>query len=98
MRSLITTFVLCSVGAAQAQNPMQCNEHGAVLTTPRGEVYYLGNQCDAAQKGGGTGRWWLAASNLIIEIDGNGIFLREEHYGGFPCDMPVVCVFAPVQE
>lgn len=52
---------------------ISCNPNGAVVvlgpaTTEPGATYYLGKDCDAARKGGGTGQWWYAASGFAVRI------------------------------
>lgn len=84
MRFLMSVLATCAVTAAHAQSGFQCNQHGAVVTLDNGTVYYLGNNCDAAQKGGGTGRWWLTASAFAVEIDGQARLLPFE----IDCDLP----------
>lgn len=66
----ITTSILLCLMATQALANVQCNENGAVVTVESGEVYYLGNSCDAAKKSGGVGKWWLSASWIAVEING----------------------------
>lgn len=84
MKIVLFLIALFAASAAQAAAGFQCNQHGAVVTLADGTVYYLGNKCDAAQKGGGTGKWWLAASFFAIEIDGQAIRLPFE----IDCDLP----------
>lgn len=58
-----------------------CNQHGAVVRTPSGSTYYIGNSCDASQPGVGDGRWWTAAAAFIIEINGQSIRFAND----IPC-------------
>ncbi|MBV7379524.1 hypothetical protein [Maritimibacter dapengensis] len=58
---------------------ISCNANGAVLvlgqnTIEPGATYYLGKDCDAYSPGKGSGRWWLAASAVVVEI--NGVAIR----------------------
>ena len=62
-----------------------CNAHGAVVTLSEGTIFYLGKSCDAAREGGGTGRWWFAASAFLIELD-DGTYLRVPNE--MICDVP----------
>lgn len=77
-RTLALALCLAGSAAAAAQHgtpadiTIECNRHGAVITTRDGAVYYLGRNCDAARKGGATGRWYLAASAFIIDLGGAG--------------------------
>lgn len=61
---------------------IQCNANGAVIRVnnghSRGKTFYLGKSCDAAQKGGGTGKWWYAAAAFIVEINGSGTRFANE--------------------
>ncbi len=84
MRKFLTLVAMLSVTAAHAQGSTLCNEHGAVVTLADGTVYYLGNNCDAARKGGGTGKWWLAASAFVVEINGQALRLPFE----VDCNLP----------
>ena len=52
--------------------------NGAIVTMPDGEVYYLGKDCDAVRKGGGTGKWWLTASAYAVDTDGQAFLLPFE--------------------
>ena len=84
----ILAFGLIALPAAAQQFDqrlhIRCNAHGAVVTVPGGPTYYMGRNCDAAQEGGGTGRWYLAASAFFIEIDGEAIRLEQD----IGCDLP----------
>jgi hypothetical protein len=84
MRRLVLLLTLSFASTAHAQARYDCNAHGAVVTMTDGTVYYMGKDCDAAQKGGGTGKWYLAASAFIIEINGKGFRLPIE----IDCDLP----------
>ena len=88
MRHLMTALAICLVTAAHAHSgahgSVQCNDHGAVVSLEDGTVYYLGKNCDAAQKGGGTGKWWLAASAFVVDIGGHPVRLPFE----VDCDLP----------
>jgi len=84
MRFLMKVFAISLATAVNAQSGFQCNEHGAIVTIADGTVYYLGKNCDAAQKGGGTGKWWLAASALVVDIGGQPVRLPFE----IDCDLP----------
>ncbi len=84
MNIVLVLIALFVTSAAQAAAGFQCNQHGAIVTLADGTVYYLGNKCDAAQKGGGTGKWWLAASAFVVEIDGYALRLPVE----VDCDLP----------
>lgn len=84
MKRTVLALVMCAASGADAQGTVECNEHGAVVTLAIGTTFYLGNNCDAAQKGGGTGKWWLAASALVVEIDGQATRLPFE----IDCDLP----------
>ena len=56
-----------------------CNPNGAVLTLADGAKIYLGKSCDAVRPGVGEGRWWYAASALIVAIEGReGLRLTVE--------------------
>lgn len=65
-----TVFFLTLILGASALSAetFECNAHGAVVTQADGTVLYLGNNCDAAIKGGGTGHWLNAASFLAVVI------------------------------
>lgn len=84
MRLSITVLALGLATTAIAQGTVQCNEHGAIVTIASGTVYYLGKNCDAAQKGGGTGTWWLTASAFVVDIGGQSTRLPFE----VDCDLP----------
>lgn len=71
------TFILLSVTMAQANEDIQCNENGAVVTRMDGTVLYLGKSCDAARRGGGEGTWFNAASFLAVFIDGQSYRVAE---------------------
>jgi hypothetical protein len=62
----------------QAAAAVECNEHGAVVTLTDGTVFYLGSNCDAERKGGGSGYWFNAGSFLAVNIDGNSYRVIEE--------------------
>ncbi|MCR8547349.1 hypothetical protein M4578_05890 [Salipiger sp. P9] len=91
--SLTACAILLSLGSASAQTEIDpadlrfsCNDSGAVMTLTNGTTYYLGKSCDAARKGGGTGKWWYAAGAFLI-----GIGDQTLRIGGadIPCtDMP----------
>lgn len=84
MRIILAAIVIFSAVAAQAADRYHCNAHGAVVTLADGTVYYLGKNCDAAQKGGGTGHWWLAASAYVVDIGGQPRQLPIE----IDCNLP----------
>lgn len=63
---LASTLVILASSGAHAS--WTCNQHGAVVTQSDGTVLYLGNNCDAAREGGGTGYWINAASFLAVFI------------------------------
>ncbi len=85
MRKFLVAATVClTTSTAYAGDSFQCNEHGAVVTLVDGTVYYMGKDCDAAQKGGGTGRWWLTASAFVVAIDGQPKRLPLE----VDCDLP----------
>ena len=77
MKHVTWTLAILVVMAEQAVSETVCNQHGAVVTMPDGAVLYLGKNCDAARKGGGTGAWWNAASFLVVEIDGKPYRVAE---------------------
>lgn len=83
-KAIFTLLAVCAASLAQAQSGVQCNQHGAVVTLSNGTIYYLGKTCDAAQKGGGTGRWYLAASAFVVEINGQAVRLPFE----VDCELP----------
>ncbi len=87
MRILLAVMAMVCATAAQADANVTCNEHGAVVTLSDGAVYYLGKNCDAARKGGGTGKWWLTASAFAVGIDGRAILLPVE----VDCDVLPAC-------
>lgn len=68
-----------------------CNAHGAVVTREGEPKLYLGKQCDAAQQGGGAGKWWFAASGFAVEIDGQATLYRLD----LDCDVPFCNVDGP---
>ncbi len=78
MQKILLICALLAAMAAQASAADRCNAHGAVVTQTDGTVLYLGKNCDAARKGGGTGRWWNAASFLGVNIDGQAYMVTEE--------------------
>lgn len=86
MRKVAVALMICAVTAAnaQTQEAFQCNEHGAVVALADGTVYYLGRNCDAAQRGGGTGTWYLTASAFVVDINGQPKRLPFE----IDCDLP----------
>ena len=84
MKRLSLALATVSATTAHADFNIQCNRHGAVMTTSNGEIYYLGKNCDAAKKSGGSGRWWFAASALIVEINGEGFRYPFD----INCDLP----------
>lgn len=85
MRKFLAGLLILGLTATQSFANVQCNQHGAVVTLDNGDTYYLGKNCDAAKKGGGEGRWWLAASGIGVGIEGEGAVLI-----GFDidCDLP----------
>jgi len=85
MRFLLFAAALALPFAVHADTTIKCNENGAVVTSASGSVYYLGKSCDAARKGGGTGKWWFAAAAFIVQIDGEqGVRFSQEMI----CDIP----------
>jgi hypothetical protein len=78
MRLVLAIACLVLATAAHGQNSVTCNAHGAVVTLADGTTYYLGNDCDAVRKGGGTGRWFLAASAFVVEVNGTLVRLPIE--------------------
>ncbi|MEM8541494.1 MAG: hypothetical protein AAGF25_11120 [Pseudomonadota bacterium] len=68
MRYLFFSMILLSFPSALVAEVVVCNEHGAVVTRDDGTIFYLGKSCDAAIEGGGTGRWFNAASFLAVLI------------------------------
>lgn len=84
MKNTIAALALCVATAAHAHVGVMCNSHGAVVTLDDGTVFYLGKDCDAARKGGGSGRWYLAASAFVVEIGGRPMRLPFE----VDCDLP----------
>ena len=88
MRILISVIAICSVTTANAQGTVHCNEHGAIVTIEDGAIYFLGKNCDAAQKGGGVGKWWLAASAYVVQIGEQPKRLPFE----VDCDLPACWV------
>lgn len=73
MKNFLLSLCLLIATPLRADDVVQCNDHGAVLTFSEDKVYYLGKNCDAIRKGGGTGGWFLAASFLAIVIDGKSV-------------------------
>ncbi|MEM6310927.1 MAG: hypothetical protein AAF754_12865 [Pseudomonadota bacterium] len=67
-----------ATGALAQENAFMCNENGAVVTLSNGNIYYLGKDCDAVRKDGGTGKWWLTASAFAVDTDGQAILLPIE--------------------
>ncbi len=85
MQKILTGLLILGLTATQTLANVQCNEHGAVVTHDNGETYYLGKNCDAAKKGGGEGRWWLAASGIGVKIGDEGaVLIRFD----IECDLP----------
>ena len=90
MRRFLSAVLLLFAAPAMAHEhntpadvQVACNAHGAVVTLGEGTIapgrrYYLGKSCDAAQAGGGTGRWWYAAAAYVIEIDGRALRFAGE--------------------
>lgn len=78
MRKIILAGALVAATIAQASAAAECNANGAVFTLDDGTVLYLGKDCDAARKGGGTGNWWNAASFLGVMIGGKAYMVTEE--------------------
>lgn len=70
--------IFFATSAVSQGNSFVCNENGAVVTLSNGTIYYLGKNCDAARKGGGTGKWWLTASAFAVDTDGQAIRLPIE--------------------
>lgn len=77
MRILLLIGGLFAGSFAQASEIVRCNQHGAVVTLEDGTVLYLGNNCDAARKGGGSGRWWNAASFIGVQIGDRAYMVAE---------------------
>jgi hypothetical protein len=77
MRRILLASALLAAAVAQTK-ALECNENGAVVTLESGDVLYLGKDCDAARKGGGTGTWWNTASFLGVEIDGKAYMVTVE--------------------
>lgn len=77
MRNVLTLALILATSMAQADS-FSCNENGAVVTLSDGTIYYLGKECDAVRKGGGTGKWWLTASAFAVETDGQALLLPIE--------------------
>lgn len=89
MRNFITACIVASATFTSASASVECNDHGAVVTTTDGSILYLGNNCDAAREGGGTGVWFNAASFLSVMIDGEAYMVNEE-IGCLPfCESPL---------
>lgn len=96
-KATLTLLFLTMTGAAATDHnrpvdlSVSCNKHGAIVTVNSGIVagntYYLGKNCDAALKDGGTGRWWWAASAFIVEINGEGIRFSND----LGCDQLPYC-------
>ncbi|MGJ8534892.1 MAG: hypothetical protein ACSHYC_22100 [Alphaproteobacteria bacterium] len=78
MQKLIVICAILAATTTQANANAKCNEHGAIVTQTDGTVLYLSKNCDAARKGGGTGKWWNAASFLGVKIDGQAYMVTEE--------------------
>ncbi len=78
MQKLILACTLLAATIGQASAEAKCNKHGAAVILTDGTVLYLGKNCDAARKGGGTGTWWNAASFLGVKIDGKAYMVTEE--------------------
>ena len=78
MRKFLLICMFASATFTHANASVVCNAHGAVVTTKDGTVLYLGTNCDAARKGGGSGIWFNAASFLAVMIDGKGHQVTEE--------------------
>lgn len=47
---------------------ISCNKNGMVVDVSDGRTYYLGKNCDAARKGGGTGKWFSAPLGVVINL------------------------------
>ena len=77
MKNITATIAILAATSAHAAD-YTCNDNGAVVTMPDGEVYYLGKDCDAVRKGGGTGKWWLTASAYAVDTDGQAFLLPFE--------------------
>lgn len=77
MKTIIVICILLAATIATA-SAAKCNQHGAVVTLKNGTVLYLGKNCDATLKDGGTGKWWNAASFLGVKIDGKAYMVKEE--------------------
>lgn len=77
MRKFTLICALLAAPIAQASEVVKCNKHGAVVSLTDGTILYLGKNCDAARKDGGTGIWWNAASFLGVEVDGNAYMVAE---------------------
>ena len=81
---LAATSASADLHNTPADIKITCNQHGAIVDAQDGSTYYLGKQCDAARKGGGTGKWWFAAAAFLIEIDGQTMRFANE----LSCDVP----------
>lgn len=68
MKRFLCCSTLIFVASASFAETYECNAHGAVVTQEDGTVFYLGKNCDAAIKGGGTGHWVNAASFRAVVI------------------------------
>lgn len=78
MQKIMVICALLAVTVTHATAEVKCNKNGAVVTQADGTVLYLGKNCDAAREGGGSGKWWNAASFLGVKIDGNTYMVTEE--------------------
>lgn len=78
MRKVILGLIIAATTLVPAHAGYVCNAHGAVVTEEHGLVFYLGKNCDAAIKGGGSGHWFNSASFLAVFIDGKGYMVTQE--------------------
>ncbi|MEM0943550.1 MAG: hypothetical protein AAGI70_06335 [Pseudomonadota bacterium] len=98
MKAWTTLAVLFLAGtSAAAQNDRRpqltqivCNEHGAEVTLEGFQRFYIGKNCDVIWPGRGQGRWWSAASDLIVEIDGE----MQRISSDVPCEALPYCQFS----
>ncbi len=78
MQKFIFATAVLAATAGPVSAAGKCNKHGAVVEQSHGIVLYLGKSCDATRKGGGTGKWWNAASFLGVMIGDDTYMVREE--------------------
>ncbi len=68
MKLLTSSILLIFITTASLAETVSCNPNGAVVTRDYGTVFYLGKDCDAAIKDGGTGYWMNAANFIGVHI------------------------------